>query len=349
MDSIEDVLHRATPKQRCNFILLLKAHGIPIAIENGCASFDTTLVPDDLVKFFSSHVTSEKDASVNNDETLDQEMQKETAAAGATATAATAAAVAATAATSKKGGKKVTIMDDQEEKTAVSEKKTQWADIEDLEKRMKQNVSLRPSQLRIKKKIKDLLKKISKHKHVCPDKNYGQDIKDDNGGDGVGDDVAVDEAAESVVGENDEPYEFGFDEYGDDHASGDNDTYAGENDDVDNLTEDAFDNIDEDESKLAEDTDGDVDTDDASVRDPDDTTEVDTSVDDEAALEDIEASIEDASLKTPSVHHSETSDARLDFKGMSMTERFTVYKRILETERNMDFGDISHLGLDGTT
>lgn len=329
---VQTILDKSSPKQRFNIMMLLKSNGVTLRQGDGGATIvDASQLHPDLLCFIK------KQNSVWNPTPLNVEEEQPSKVDFPSV-------VVVPPVEPVKKGKKVTIVTEDAEEVAISEKKSQWADVEELERQLKQNVSLRSSQLRIRKKIKDLLKKISKHRHVTPDKNYGQDLKDDDGGGLPADDSIsiVDENIESVGDNDEEPYAFNEYEYGDESREHSED---GDNDDDDNVTEDMVDH--DDDSKTADETEElDTDDGDTSVRDSDDATEADTSVDEEALDVIVDASLAETENMTAD-DQSNASENKLDFKTLSMTERFNLYKGILQTEKNIDFGDISELGLDG--
>lgn len=226
--------------------------------------------------------------------------------------------------------KRVTIMEDvisdsdttNQNKTDIYANKAILVDIDDIERRMKQNITYKPSQLRIKRKMKDLLKKIAKHKHACPEKNYGQELNDreDELGDIDSGTIVIEDNLES--GEAIEEQTIMED---DDEENGD------EDDKTDIVS-------DEDDIELSEDNDDEVDTDhtDDASSVPEDTDDC-TDVDDEILENMMESEI------TSSLN--EVDHTRLNFQNTTMKERFMLYKGLLECNKKMDFGNIDDLGL----
>jgi len=246
--------------------------------------------------------------------------------------------------TPKKGKtKRVTIMEDVVSDSETNEKEidmsrlTTSTDIDEIERRMKQSITLKPSQLKIKRKIKDLLKKIAKHKHACPEKNYGQELNDreDDGG-GIGTDVEDDAIVIEDNMEGETNLDISDDDNIDDKTENESE-FAGENDDIDNLSATIFDETEDDESKLIDDTDTEEQTDDAtSVFDEiDDGTDVDEEL--------LENMVESEMNTFPS---TEVDNTRLNFKNTTMKERYIIYKGLLESNKKMEFGNLDDLGFD---
>lgn len=232
----------------------------------------------------------------------------------------------------KRSGRRVVIMETNG--SADAEVITVNQDIDELERQMKQNVTLKPSQLRTKRKIKDLLKKIAKHRHTCTEKNYGQEIHDrDDDGDASEDPSIMIEDADPIEDETipETVIEEDSNEIEDDS----------DEENMSNISNIIYD--EDEESKPNEDTsDGDGDTDDP-VTDVDDEASVsetgETSLDDEI-IENMVANVDEEE-----VEESVKDSDRIDFKGMSMHARFDLYKEILQRTKSIDFGDISNLGL----
>jgi len=195
-------------------------------------------------------------------------------------------------------------------------------DLEDIEKRIKHCLSLRPSQLRIRKKIKDLTKSILRHRHVCAEKDYGQDLTDR--------DDDVNEYCTSLEDNVEE-----MDAVTNDETKSD---FADEDDDTEVLSAAIFETADGDNKLVdleGEDTE-DQHTDDASFKDETDdaVTEVDT-IDDDA----IDHLVDE--IHVDDVHRL----SRLRFDDASLQNRFVHYKKLLETHHAIDFGESNDDGI----
>lgn len=213
-----------------------------------------------------------------------------------------------------KAGRKVTIVD---ERSFIP---NPIVDIDEMERQMKQTMTLRPSQVKIKKKIRDLMKKIAKHKRVSIDKTYGQEI-----------DIGIEEDDGNVADISDDEMDEGEDLQIEDIKTDDPSEYsvAGENDDMDNLSAVMFDATDDDESKPGTDNDTDTEdrTDAESQNDGDDVTEYESMVDDELTS-----------------HENPADEDVLQFSNITMSERYATYSDLLRRTKAMDFGRLSELG-----
>lgn len=236
---------------------------------------------------------------------------------------------------SKKGKeKRVTIVEEDDADNEHQEgQQSVNIDIDELEKQMKQNVTLHSSQLRIRRKTKDLLKKIAKHKHACVEKSYGRELtdrEDDSGASPEDDVIAIDENADST----------GMMEDDDEIKSVEEMTeFAGENDDVDNLSAVMFEQTEDDDSKAADEIDVDTDTEEQT-----DDVSQDETEETMASFDQMDNLSDAANLDKDD--ESETEDAtRFNFHDTSMRERYLVYKEILLNSKGMEFGCISEIVL----
>ena len=134
--------------------------------------------------------------------------------------------------------------------TIVTEMTSDLNDFADLENRMKAQLTLSESQLRIRTKVKDCIKKLSKHKHVYVEKNYGQDIEDKDDDENIPDDDTeeADIDIEGIVDEEDDNSES--EENEEDEIVDENDDILSvtENEDEDDDTKTDVDNMTLDES-----------------------------------------------------------------------------------------------------
>jgi len=198
---------------------------------------------------------------------------------------------------------------------------------------MKQNMTLKPSQLRMKRRIKDLLKRIAKHRHVCAEKNYGHDIHDEDAvGDGDNENAIVIDESEPLDDET------RLETVGEELSDGESSESDEEN--ISNISEIYG---DDDESKKAVDDTSDIETEDPEANDEmsiSDTGE--TSLDDEI-IENMVTNVDEEDVDT-----IVKDSSQLDFHGLSMISRFNLYKEILQTKKSIDFGDVSNLGLSTT-
>lgn len=207
------------------------------------------------------------------------------------------------------------------------------ADID--ERQSRRGFLLHPTQKLIHRKLKDCLKKISRHKRVYVEKGYEQDIHDHD--EEIYDEVQVDD--EEVGNENDTELPSG---------EGDEDVQSVEDPSPLNVDEDDMSSKggstigtkdtttelgDDDEITDMENDERDTENDDADAL-------TDYSTNDEGDT-DIESEItqfEDASL-------NDSADIRLDFSKHDLQETLNFYRNILVSSQ-IPMGDCSNLGLE---
>jgi hypothetical protein len=173
----------------------------------------------------------------------------------------------------------------------------------------KKNREYKPSQLRIKRKIKELFKKINKYRHVHVDKKYGQELadrEDDDGGMPEDENDTISEKVEENTEIADE--DVTFDQQEDDQTEKTDDEKTDVDDSDDNGTDV------EDDKTTADD-------------EREDTSEADAEMYSEETI-------------ATRTYNDVDSDARIDFGKSSMATRFAFYKTVLEGA-GMDFGDVS--------
>jgi hypothetical protein len=218
--------------------------------------------------------------------------------------------------------KKVTLVVDN------NESKQEEEQIEEFDKKL---INYTPLQQRIKRKIKDLSKKISKHRHVYVERSYEQELADrEDDDDDVHDEdslSATDEVQEIIEEEPD---------IMDETVQNDGDEVLSNLDD----------NPDEDTEKT-EDDDDDKKTDVADSEDGEDEDREDISeTDPECFTEESNMHVGIGFLNEDIVEsfaNNMENDAKIDFGNNTMYERFIFYKTILKNTLSIDFGDISEL------
>jgi hypothetical protein len=323
-ENLQTLINQSSPKRRHRISLLLKAHGIlPTNDPSDQLSFDVSLLPDELER----HIRAELIPSplpVNQSEPGKTEAKDEP----------TPNPVITRETENLLHTKKKVVLVVDDDATNIKEESPN--DLNELERKLKQQVSLRSSQLRIRKKIKHLLKKINRCSHTVAGKNYGHlqttDVDDDT--------LSIAEQIKTDDDDDDEAYEAAINddvqsEYTN-HKEPDESEII-ERDDQDDMLEDD----ENDESGLDEY--GNRDDVLSVVPESEGATDYEASVDEEESGDG--AAVHDSN---PVVHDVKNGNSdRLGFKSTSsLSRRFILYKDLLQCTKKIDFGDISELGLN---
>ena len=231
------------------------------------------------------------------------------------------------AATGAPGKRKVTLI--------VDGKKDEEEQTDDVDKIGKQVINLTSVQQRIRRKVKDMYKKISKHRHVYVEKNYEQELadRDDDAGDAPDEDVDAMSTTEDVEEENplEEP------ELDETLRNGEEEEAMIDETTVDDRTEKSEDD-DDDEKTVYSNAD---DTSDGEDDERDDETDPDGVTEDTMMTTTLDDEIVDTFT------NNGENDARINFGDSTMSDRILYYKTLLETQCSLDFGDISELQPNG--
>jgi hypothetical protein len=192
-----------------------------------------------------------------------------------------------------------------------------------VEVRTKKVMILPPTQVRIKKKLRECIKKISKHKRVATEKEDTRNVEVDVEGDGDVDDTQ--EAADA--GGEEEPSEEAPEELISENVDDDDAQNDEEPSELDNETD-----------YLGEDEEREEDEDEKETDDDDDVTTADQKTDETSAEgeDDVEGDDEIEETGLTDTH------TRLNLLDGSTIERFLYYQQLMN---NIDFGDCSSLGL----
>lgn len=191
--------------------------------------------------------------------------------------------------------------------------------------------TVQPTQVRMKKKIRDALKKILKHKHVYVEKDYGHDV--------------------NIEGDNDDGY-----------VDEDNGTVGDEEGDIGTVDNEIVDKDDDDDdeddnknevSKLSSVSPGKYKNDENDIDvNPDEQTDIDTDGEtdalDDASVNDPDIGFDDVSTNIVELNtHLQESkimenEDKINFSIDGMKERFNHFQKILSTTK---FGTLDNLGM----